>query len=96
MSGGAVIAIRQNEYIRCFRRVSAISPDTAVHLNDIGCQQSWIFQRMTAGGVFVSTPDGRWYLDEVTAESFFRRRQRVAILALAAFVVVIVVIMLAR
>jgi hypothetical protein len=96
MSGGAIILIRQNQYIRRFRHAAAASPETAVYLENIGCRDSWIFQRMAARGVFVRIPDGRWYRDNAATASFIKRRLLIVIFLLTACALLALAIRLSR
>lgn len=95
MSGGAVILMRQNRIIRRFVEVRAVSPDTAVPLEDIGCRRSWIFRRLITRGVIVETEDG-YYLDEAAAEKFIRSRNtRILIITGVLVVIALLVFMIA-
>jgi hypothetical protein len=92
MSGGAVIVLTQNRIIRRFMKVRAVSPDTAVPLEQTCCRQSWIFRRLLARGVVVETTDG-YYLDEDAAGQFVRVRNT-RILIITGVLVVIAVLIL--
>ena len=81
----AAVVLKQNRIMRRFAEAGATSPATAMTPEEIGCRQGWIFRHMEAKGVFVSVGEGRFYLDELAAESFRRRRRnRVLIIALGA------------
>ncbi|MCP4642332.1 MAG: hypothetical protein GY851_17940 [bacterium] len=83
MSGGAVIVMRQNRYMRRFREAGATSADRAVTLDEIGCRDHWIFRRMVRRGVFVHLGEGRYFLDEAGASRFVRRRRTMMLVLLA-------------
>lgn len=96
MSGGAVIVRRQNQYLRTFRDVGAVSPATARTLEELDIPRSWVFRRMAARGVFVRVDEGRWFMDEAAAEQRFleARRTRILIFFVAAFVFLALVLVL--
>ncbi len=98
MSGGAVIVMRQNRYIRVFRQAAANSPDTARALDELQLRDSRIFRRMTSRGVFVETAGNRWYLSVPAAEAFIRRRRRImlAFVAVGIVLFVLVTVLVAR
>lgn len=80
---GAVVVMHQNRLMRRFRDAKATTPKSARTLAEIGCRNSWIFRRMVAGGVFIETSDGRYYMDEDAARWFVKRRWRVALIFLS-------------
>lgn len=93
MSAGAIIAARQNKYIRRFQEAGATAPDRARALDEVGCRDSLVFRGLTARGVFVAGPDGRYHLDPAAAEAFMARRRAVVLTAVAIAVAVVLLVM---
>lgn len=95
MSSSYVI-VKQNEYIRKFRRAGATDAKTARPLADLGVKPGHIFGKMEDRAVFRPgrTP-GTYYMDPAAAEDFIRARRRRALymmlLALAAFLVLFLI-----
>jgi hypothetical protein len=83
MSAAAVIVARQNKLIRRFRDAGATAPEFARSPEDLGCRNSWIFRRLVTRGVFLEAKPGRYYVDEVAAETFLRVRRARALGMLA-------------
>jgi hypothetical protein len=77
MSSEAYVIIKQNEYMRRFRRAGATDPARARTLEDLGVKPSLIFRKMVARDVFRSgrAPE-TYYLDESAAEEFVDARRR--------------------
>lgn len=73
MSAAVVIAARRRRLIRRFRAAGATAPEHAVTLESLGQRPGRMFRRMTEAGVFVATPDGRYYMDEVAAAEYRHR-----------------------
>lgn len=76
MSAAAVIAIRRRRLVRRFRETGATDREHAVKLEALGERRTWVFDQMVRAGVFIPTPDGRYWMDEAAA-SDFRHRCRV-------------------
>ena len=89
---GAVVVTLQNRLMQRFRDAKATAPQSAITLEDIGCQNSWVFRRMVARGVFIETGEGRYYMDEDAARRFVRRRWRVMLIFLAVIVLLFVLL----
>ena len=90
---GAYIIIKQNEYMRRFRRVEATDPMRAKSLADLGIKPSRIFHKMEGKAIFIpGRAPGTYYMDSNAAEDFVEKRRRRAyflmLLALAAAAVV--------
>ena len=81
-SGAAAIVARQNKYIRRFQEAGAVSPETAVDLEQIGCRESFVFRRLVERSVFLATPQGKYYIDINAAEAFRKSRRERALTAL--------------
>ena len=89
----AVIAIRRRRLIRRFREAGATDPGHPVTLGSLREGHSWIFGQMVGAGVFLSTSDGRYYLDEEAA-SVFLHRQRVRALIGSGVLLLLVLVLL--
>jgi hypothetical protein len=97
MSGGTVIVIKQNRWMKQFEELGATSLDAAVAAHDIRNSDSWLFKRMVSKGVFILTADGRLYMDESEAEQFRRtRRIKMTVGFLVGLAIVAVILILAK
>ena len=95
MSAAAVIVMKQNRIIRRLRDLGAVSPETAVPLEQLRYGQSWIFRRLMARGVIVETKAG-YYLDEAAAERFIANRwARMLIITAVLLVIALLVFVIA-
>ncbi len=79
----SAVVVRQNQYIRVFKRAGAITPGHAASLAELGQRESWIFRRMAAAGVFIAPSPGRYFLNVQAGEQFVARRRRRALAMLA-------------
>jgi hypothetical protein len=98
-SGAAAIVARQNKYIRRFQEAGAVSPDTAVDPEQIGCRESFVFRRLVERSVFLATPQGKYYIDVTAAEAFRKSRRERALTALMiglVFVVIVIYLVVQR
>jgi len=93
MSGAAIIIVRQNRWMRRFEELRSLSPDTAVRPSEVGRTDSWLFKRMVSKGVFLTTPDGKLFMDMHQAEQFRSARRTRALVALAVSVAIVVLIL---
>ena len=75
MSAAAVIAMRRKNLVRRFREAGATDSEHAVTLESLGARRSWIFDQMIEHGVFLSTQDGRFFMDDRAADEFLHERQ---------------------
>jgi hypothetical protein len=82
MSTAAFIIAKQNQYLTRFEEAGATSPDTAMDLEQVGCQDSRLFQRLVRRNVFRQTPQGKYYLDINAAEEFRQARRNRALATL--------------
>jgi hypothetical protein len=81
-SVAAAIVARQNKAIRRFKEAGAVSPETAVELDQIGLRDSRVFRRMVDRDVFKTTVQGKYYMDVDAAEEYRKRRRERALTAL--------------
>ena len=81
-AAAAIIIKKERDLVEHFRRVGAISPETARTQDEIGVDGRMAWFRLVDGAVIRSADNGRFYLDEPTWEAQERRRRRVMTLAL--------------
>ena len=91
MSSAFIIA-KQNQYLKRFQEAGAISPDTAKGLEQVGCQDSRIFQRMVSREVIRQVAPGKYYLDVEAARAFRQARRQRALTALLIILAIAVVL----
>jgi hypothetical protein len=91
MSSGFIIA-KQNQYMRRFQEARAVSPDTAMSLEQVGCRDSRMFQRMVRREVIRQVTPGKYYLDVQAAQIFRKARRERALNALLIVLVLAVVL----
>ena len=94
----AYIIIKQNEYMRRFRRAEATDPMRAKSLADLGIKPSRIFRKMEDKAIFLPgrAPDTH-YMDINAAEDFISaRRKRAFLMLLLGLAAVIVLFLLGR
>ena len=91
MSAGAVIAGRQNRYMRRFQGAGATNSVRRT-LEELGCRHSFVFSRLVDQGVIVEVSSGRYYVDIERANAFRSRRWIVALVAVGVAVVTILIL----
>ena len=91
MGSGYIIA-KQNQYLRRFQEAGAISPDTAMSLEQVGCRDSRMFQRLVRREVIRQTAPGQYYLDVAAAKAFRQARRQRALTALVIVLAIAVVL----
>lgn len=94
----AHIIIKQNEYMRRFRRAEATDPMRAKPLSELGIKTSRIFRGMEDKAIFLP---GRipetYYMDTNAAEEFVSaRRKRLFLLLLLGLIATAVLFLLTR
>jgi len=98
MGNEAYVIIKQNEYMRKFRRAEATDPSRAKPLAELGIKPSRIFRKMEDKAIFLPgrTPD-IFYMDTNAAEGFIEaRRRRAFSLLLLVLAVAVVLFFLGR
>jgi hypothetical protein len=80
--GGASVIVKENQYMRVFRRAGAVDPDRARTLDELGVRETRIFRRMADRGVFVAAGNGAFYMDRDAAAEFVTRRRKRALFML--------------
>jgi hypothetical protein len=88
MSAAATIAIRRKRLVRRFREAGATDPAHAITPEALGERRSWIFDQMAEQGVFVPTPDGRFFMDDRAAVEFLEER-RMRALVIGGFLLIV-------
>jgi hypothetical protein len=91
MSSAFIIA-KQNQYLRRFQEAGAISAETAASLEQVGCRDSRMFQRIVRREVVRQVSQGKYYLDIEAAQEFRRARRERALTALVIIVIIAVVL----
>lgn len=94
MSAAAVIILRRKRLVRRFHEAGATDPERAATLESLGERPSWLFDQMVRQGVFIATPDGRFFMDEAAASGFLHRRRLRALVWTGLFLLLFVVLWL--
>jgi hypothetical protein len=92
MSSAAFIVAKQNQYLRCFKEAGAVSPDTAMDLEQVGCRDSRMFRWLVRREVIRLTPEGKYYLDVEAAHAFRQVRRARALVVLVIILMIVVVL----
>jgi hypothetical protein len=96
MSGEYVI-IKQNEYIRKFKKADATDPQSARPLDELRVRNNHIFRGLLHKGVFVDGGNDRYYIDLDQASEFMIRRRKAAFfIGLAILIVMLVLLLLGK
>lgn len=98
MGSAAYVIIKQNEFMKKFRKAEATDPKRAKTLAELGIRPDRIFRNMEAKGVFLPgrTPE-TFYMDKSAAEDFVEaRRRRAFYLMLLVLAVALIMFFLAR
>ncbi len=80
--GGEYIIIKQNQYMRVFRKAGVTDRGRARQAGELGVPENRIFRGLVDQGVFADAGGGRYYLDESAAEDFIARRRKRAFFTL--------------
>jgi hypothetical protein len=91
MSGEYVI-IKQNEYIRKFKKADATGPASARPLDELRVRNNHVFRGLHRRGVFVEAGEGRFYIDLDQAEEFFALRRKIAFFVGMAVVIGVIIL----
>jgi len=73
---GEYVIIKQNQYLRVFRKAGATDRGRARTLADLGISETHIFRGMADKGVFVASGGDSYYLDENAADEFIAARRK--------------------
>jgi hypothetical protein len=98
MSSEAYIIIKQNEYLRRFRKAEATDPSRARPLAELGIKPDRIFRRMKDKSIFLPGRNPEtYYMDPNAAEEFIEtRRRRTFYLLLLVLAAALILFFLAR
>jgi hypothetical protein len=89
---GEYIIIKQNRYMRVFRKAGATDRSGAQSLSGLGLHETGVFRRMVDKGVFVDTGLGTYYMDPKAAEQFIVARRKRAFFALILILIVLLLL----
>ena len=95
MSAAPVAAIHRRRLIRRFREAGATDREHAVTLEALGERQSRTFHRMARVGVFLTTSDGRYFMDDAAATEYRHRCRIRALVGTAICLLLFLVLWLA-
>jgi hypothetical protein len=88
---GEYIIIKQNQYMRIFRKAEAVDRGRAKPLDVLGVRETGIFRRMVDKGVFINAGGNLYYMDPNAAEQFIAaRRKRVFFMLVLALIALLV------
>jgi hypothetical protein len=79
---GEYIIIKQNQYMRIFRKADAMDRGRAKPLDVLGVRETRIFRRMANRGVFVDAGGGAYFMDPDAAQEFIAWRRKRTFFAL--------------
>ena len=89
---GEYIIIKQNQYMRVFRKAEAVDHGRAKTLADLGLRETGIFRRMVDKGVFVDAGGGAYFMDENAASEFVAARRKRAFFTLVLMLLVLLLL----
>jgi hypothetical protein len=89
---GEYIIIKQNRYMRVFRKAGATDRIRAQSLAGLGLLETRIFRRMADKGVFVDTGLGTYYMDPNAAEEFIVARRKRAFFAMILILILLLLL----
>ncbi len=88
---GEYIIIKQNQYMRIFRKAEAVDRGRAKPLDVLGVRETGIFRRMVGKGVFINAGGDLYYMDLNAARDFIvARRKRVFFMLVLVLVALLV------
>ncbi len=89
--GSEYVIIKQNQYMRTFRKAGATDRGHAKPVGELGIRENYIFRGLVDRGVFVDAGGGNYYLDQSAAEDFVARRRKKAFFM---FVIILFVLLI--
>ncbi|MDD8026213.1 MAG: hypothetical protein PHI34_06855 [Acidobacteriota bacterium] len=92
--GGEYVVVKQNQYIRRFKKAEATDPASARPLDEIRVRDNHVFRGLARKGVFVDAGAGRYYIDLDQAEEFIALRRRIAFFIFLFVGVILIVLLL--
>jgi hypothetical protein len=88
---GEYIIIKQNRYMRIFRKAGAVDRGRAKPLDVLGVREKGIFRHMVDRGVFINAGGDLYYMDPNAAEQFIAaRRKRVFFMLILALIALLI------
>jgi len=90
-----VVAWRLRVLIRAFKRIGALSPDSAVPATNLNVRRGALFRRLVRRRIIIESPGDRYYLDEARYDTWRSTRRTRALILLAALTVLIAIAWLA-
>ncbi len=94
--GGEYIIVKQNQYMRLFRKAGATDYRTAKTLEELGIRPTGIFNRMVDRGVFINAGRDAFYIDQNAAAEFVSARRKRALWSLLLALLVLLVLFFLR
>ena len=91
---GEYIIVKQNQYMRLFKKAGATDPGHGRTPAELGMRESGIFRRMVDRRVFVAVGAGAYYIDLTAAREFVVWRRKRALFALAVVLIVLLALFL--
>ncbi len=92
MMGGQHTVIKQNLYMRAFRKAEATDRSRAKTLAELGIRETRIFRGMVEKGVFVPAGRDAYYMDQDGAAEFIAARRKRAFYMLVLALIVILLL----
>jgi len=92
--GGEYIIVKQNQYMRIFRKAGATDRAHAKPVGDLGIRENRIFRGLVNQGVIVDAGGGAYYIDLGEAEDFVSRRRKKAFFMFVIILFVLLVLFL--
>jgi hypothetical protein len=89
---GEYVIVRQNQYMRIFRKAEAVDRARAKTLDELRVRETHIFRRMVERGVFVATGTGTYYMDQDAAAEFIAARRKRAFIMLILMLLILLIL----
>jgi len=89
---GEYVIIKQNQYMRVFRKAEAKDRSRARTLAQLGLRETGIFRRMVDKGVFVAAGGDAYYMNENAASEFVAERRKRAFFTLILMLIVLLLL----
>ncbi|MGZ4886872.1 MAG: hypothetical protein ACXVI6_04755 [Candidatus Aminicenantales bacterium] len=89
---GEYIIIKQNQYMRIFRKAEAVDRGRAKPLDMLGVRETRIFSRMVDKGIFINAGGNLYYMDQDAATKFVARRRKRAFFMLILILIALLVL----
>lgn len=73
---GEYVIIKENQYMRIFRKAEAVDRSRAKPLDILGVRETRIFRRMVDKGIFINAGGNLYYMDKDSAAKFVAWRRK--------------------